>query len=134
MSVRATLHRTPCRPVMQTRFRSSRAVLVIVVAAFAALAALVGVARPAGAAASCTPSASWGAARSDLASQVVGLINDHRAGMGLRRLALSPTLTASSVWKSLHMSGHGTFAHDDQAPPVARSAHQRAVDCGYRGT
>ncbi len=76
---------------------------------------------------------SWGTNRTDLASQVVTLINQYRAGKGLSQLAVSSPLTASSTWKSLHMAGYGYFAHDDPAPPVARSAYQRAKDCGLRG-
>jgi uncharacterized protein YkwD len=72
--------------------------------------------------------------RPDLASSVVALINGFRSHRGLRRLAISPALTASSRWKSLHMAAHGTFSHEDNAPPVSRSAYQRALDCGYRGT
>jgi chitodextrinase len=32
------------------------------------------------------------------------------------------------------MAGYGYFAHDDPAPPVARSAYQRVTDCGYAGS
>ena len=76
----------------------------------------------------------WGTNRADLAAQVVSLINQYRASMGLSQLAVSSTLTASSTWKSLHMAAYGYFAHDDPAPPVARSAYQRAKDCGFAGT
>ncbi|MCC7415692.1 MAG: hypothetical protein IT176_01015 [Acidobacteria bacterium] len=65
---------------------------------------------------------------------MVGLINQYRAGKGLSQLAVSQPLQASSVWKSLHMAGYGYFAHDDPAPPVGRSASQRARDCGYGGS
>ena len=57
--------------------------------------------------------------------------SDRRAACS--RLAVSPTLAASSRWKSLHMAAEGYFAHDDAAPPVSRSAHERALDCGYGG-
>jgi uncharacterized protein YkwD len=88
----------------------------------------------AAAATNCTPDGTWGTNRSDLASQVVSLINQHRAGLGLGTLSSSSSLQASSVWKSLHMAGYNYFGHPDPAPPVARSAHQRALDCDFAGT
>ncbi len=105
----------------------------LAVAAFAT--AVLAVSAPsAQAVTNCSPTASWGTNRADLASQVVSLINQYRAGKGLSQLAVSSTLTASSAWKSLHMAGYGYFAHDDPAPPVARGAYQRAKDCGFTGT
>jgi uncharacterized protein YkwD len=79
----------------------------------------------------CTPASAWGSNRADLAAQVVSLINQRRVGQGLSQLTISAPLTASSEWKSLHMAGNGYFGHDDPAPPVARTAYQRAKDCGY---
>jgi uncharacterized protein YkwD len=109
-----------------------RSFAIAVVALLAAVAAVA--APPAQAVTNCTPSSSWGSNRADLASQVVSLINQYRAGMGLSQLAISSPLTASSEWKSLHMAGYGYFGHDDPAPPVSRSAYQRATDCGYVGS
>ena len=85
------------------------------------------------AATNCAPGGDWGTNRGDLASQVVSLVNQHRASKGLGSLSVSSTLQASSVWKSLHMARYGYFGHDDPAPPVARSAFQRARDCDYTG-
>ena len=107
---------------------------VAVLAALALWGGVSLVAPSARAVTNCTPSAGWGSSRSDLATQVVTLINQHRASLGLRQLAVSSTLTASSQWKSLHMAGYGYFSHDDPAPPVARTAYQRAKDCGYAGS
>jgi uncharacterized protein YkwD len=112
----------------QTIRRSAAVATVALLAAVAAVAA-----APAQAVTNCTPSSSWGSNRADLASQVVSLINQHRAGMGLSQLGISSTLTASSEWKSLHMAGNGYFDHNDPAPPVSRTAFQRAKDCGYGG-
>jgi uncharacterized protein YkwD/chitodextrinase len=109
-----------------------RSLAVAVVALLAAVAAVA--APPAQAITNCSPSSSWGTNRADLASQVVSLINQYRASKGLSQLAVSSALTASSEWKSLHMAGYGYFAHDDPAPPVSRSAYQRAKDCGFSGT
>jgi len=81
----------------------------------------------------CTPQPVWGTGRADLAAEVVQLVNQHRASLGLAQLAVSAPLTASSTWKSLHMVGSGYFAHDDPAPPVSRTAYQRALACGYSG-
>ena len=111
---------------------ASRSFAIAVVALLAAVAAVA--APPAQAVTNCTASSSWGTNRTDLASQVVSLVNQYRAGKGLSQLAISAPLTASSEWKSLHMTGYGYFAHDDPAPPVSRSAYQRATDCGYRGS
>lgn len=108
--------------------------LLIPLAALAAAIACVvaPAAVPAPTAAQCTPAATWGTNRPDLAGQVVSLINRYRVGKGLRPLGISASLTASSTWKSLHMAGAGYFAHDDPAP-VSRSAFQRARDCGFNG-
>ena len=81
----------------------------------------------------CTPGASWAAARTDLASAVIKLVNAHRASLGLRTLAVSPALTRSAVWKARHMATYRYMAHDDPAPPAARSAGERIAACGYSG-
>ena len=116
------------------RRRPSLPLLAALAVAVLAAAALAVAAPPANAVTNCTPTAGWGSNRTDLAAQVVTLINQHRASLGLSQLAVSSTLTASSEWKSLHMAAYGYFAHDDPAPPVARSAYQRAKDCGYAGS
>ena len=115
--------------------RSSEAVLrTLAVSAIALVAVFAaGTASPARLVASCSPSSSWGTNRADLATQVVSLINQYRAGKSLPQLSLSAPLTASSRWKSLHMAANGYFDHNDPAPPVARTAFQRAKDCGYTG-
>jgi uncharacterized protein YkwD len=81
----------------------------------------------------CTPGADWGTARQNLVPAVVNLVNTHRSALGLSQLQISPTLTASALWKARHMAKYGYFAHDDPAPPIARSAFQRIADCGYSG-
>ena len=81
---------------------------------------------------SCTAASDWGTSRADFAARVVDLVNAHRAARGLGALAVSPTLTASAEWKSLHMAKYGYFGHSDPAPPVDRTFGQRVVDCGYR--
>lgn len=96
--------------------------LATCVAAGAAVAAPVG---------DCQAAAGWPAAQAAQASDVVALVNAHRATLGLAPLAVSPTLTAAAEWKSRHMSAYGYFAHDDPAPPVARTAAERAHACGY---
>lgn len=69
--------------------------------------------------------------RGDLASQAIQLVNAHRASLGLRTLAVSPGLAASAAWKARHMAAYAYLAHNDPAPPVARSAAERLVACGY---
>jgi uncharacterized protein YkwD len=105
-----------------TRHRS----LVLLLLAFALLAA-PGLAQ----AANCTPDTSWGTPDRSDAQQVAVQLNQQRAANNLGPLQLSPTLTASAEWKSLHMSFYNYFDHSDPAPPVARDAGQRMSDCGY---
>ncbi len=112
-----------------------RAALVASVATAGAVAAFAATApHPVAAAVQtgdCTPDSSWPAANASLASQVMSLINQHRAGLGEGQLVTSPTLTASAVWKARHMANYNYFSHDDPAPPVARTAADRVATCGY---
>ena len=87
----------------------------------------------AAAAGDCTPGADWGTTRADFASQTVDLVNAHRATLGLRPLVVGSALQASAVWKALHMAKFGYMAHDDPAPPVARSVSERMAACGVTG-
>jgi uncharacterized protein YkwD len=84
-----------------------------------------------GATAACTPGATWPASNASFASQVVTLVNQHRASLGLGALAVDAALTDSAVWKARHMANYGYFDHSDPAPPVARDPFQRMSDCGY---
>src|SRR5436190_915146 len=79
----------------------------------------------------CTPDASWPANRPDLAARVVALVNQHRVELGLEPLAVSPTLTASAVWKARHMAQYEYLQHFDPAPPVSRPTSERELACGY---
>jgi uncharacterized protein YkwD len=110
----------------------ARALVAAVLAAAVVVSALPALrTSPAlGATAACTPGA-WPAANASLATQVVALENQYRASLGLGALTVDSTLTDSATWKARHMAQYGYFAHDDPAPPVARSAYQRALDCGY---
>jgi uncharacterized protein YkwD len=105
----------------------SAALLLLSIAAAAGVAA-----APAGAVVGdCTPGSDWGTPRADLASSVVDLINSHRTGMGLVALKVSPTLANAAVWKARHMARYAYMAHDDPAPPVARTVPDRLEACGY---
>src|ERR671935_2164903 len=95
------------------------------------VAALAVAPAPAVAVGDCTPDAAWPAARPDLAAQVVALVNAHREQLGLAPLAVSPTLTAAATWKARHMAAYHYMAHDDPAPPVARTTAERIAACGY---
>jgi uncharacterized protein YkwD len=79
----------------------------------------------------CTPSATWPANHTDLADQVVTLVNAHRATLGLSALVVSPTLTAAATWKARHMAAYRYMDHPDPGPPVARTLPQRLAACGY---
>jgi uncharacterized protein YkwD len=87
--------------------------------------------QTAAAATDCVPADAWPAARPDLAAQVLDLINAHRAQLGLQALAVSPTLTAAATWKARHMAAYNYMAHDDPAPPEARTPGERLAACGY---
>jgi uncharacterized protein YkwD len=100
-------------------------------AACAVAAAVVPSPSPAGGIGGCTPAANFQPANAALAADVVRLVNAHRAGMGLKALAVSPTLTASATWKARHMATYNYMAHEDIAPPIARSAGDRIAACGY---
>jgi uncharacterized protein YkwD len=94
-------------------------------------AAAVTAAPTAAAVGDCVPGATWPANRADLAAQVVGLVNAHRAELGLQPLLISATLTDAATWKARHMAAYRYMDHDDPAPPVARTAGERLAACGY---
>ena len=54
--------------------------------------------------------------------------------MGLHTLRPVRTLTRAARWKALHMARYTYMAHDDPAPPVARSAASRIAACGFHGS
>lgn len=81
--------------------------------------------------AACTAESGWGTNRADYADQVVGLVNQHRAGLGLAPLRTSASLQDAAVWKARHMAAYGYMTHDDPAPPTARTWYQRVQACGY---
>ncbi|MFL5927124.1 MAG: CAP domain-containing protein [Gaiellaceae bacterium] len=104
---------------------------IVAAAAVAAIAAVLGPASAAAAVGDCTPGADWGTTRSDLAAQVVDLINSHRSGMGLVALKVTPSLTSAAVWKARHMAEYQYMTHEDPAPPIARTVPERLAACGY---
>jgi uncharacterized protein YkwD len=109
-----------------------RPLLALAAAACAlAVAAVSPPTSPAGGVGGCTPAANFRPENAAFAAQVVQLVNQHRTAMGLKALAVSPTLTASAVWKARHMATYNYMAHEDIAPPVARSAGDRIAACGY---
>jgi uncharacterized protein YkwD len=103
----------------------------LLLAALLCAAATTAAPAAAVAAGDCTPDATWPADRADLATQVVALVNAHRADLGLQPLLVSPTLTAAATWKAQHMAAYQYMTHDDPAPPVARTAGERLAACGY---
>jgi uncharacterized protein YkwD len=66
---------------------------------------------------------------SGYASQVISLVNQHRASLGLGQLSSDAALTRSAVWKSMNMAGLNYFDHNDD--PIGRSVGQRLADCGW---
>ena len=106
---------------------------VLLAACAAALVVFVPVGAPAATVGDCTPGAAFRPANVAFAEQVVQLVNQHRASLGLRALKVSPSLSASAVWKARHMATYSYMAHDDPAPPIARTAGERIAACGYHG-
>ena len=106
---------------------------VVALLALLALSLATGSARSARVAVvgDCAPGADWGALNASYADQVLALVNQHRTAMGLTALAVSPTLTKSASWKSLHMAHYRYMTHDDPGPPAARTTDDRLQACGY---
>ena len=109
----------------------SRIAVVLALTGAVAAGALSSGTRSAAAIGDCTPGSNWGTLRQDLASQVVQLVNQHRASLGLVQLQTTTPLTNSAVWKSRHMAYYQYMAHNDPAPPVARGVGDRLLVCGY---
>jgi uncharacterized protein YkwD len=111
------------------------AVLAVAVAALASAASSTFVPR-AGATAvgDCVADASWGTPRGNLASDLLGAINAHRASLGLVTLAPTGSLGAAAHWKAMHMAWLRYVAADDRTPPVNRTVGQRLEACGYPAT
>ncbi len=79
----------------------------------------------------CDLRADWPRPRTDLAAQVVVLVNGYRERIGRRAFRVSPSLTRAAVWKATHMARYRYMRHDDPAPPVKRSVADRLAACGY---
>jgi uncharacterized protein YkwD len=77
----------------------------------------------------CTPDASWGTVNGSYASQVISLVNQHRASLGLGQLSVDAALSRSAVWKSANMAGLNYFDHTDD--PIGRSVADRLAACGW---
>jgi uncharacterized protein YkwD len=77
----------------------------------------------------CTPDSSWGTINGSYASQVISLVNQHRASMGLGQLSVDAALSRSAVWKSANMAGLNYFDHNDD--PIGRTVAQRLAACGW---
>ncbi|MCC6382585.1 MAG: CAP domain-containing protein [Dehalococcoidia bacterium] len=58
----------------------------------------------------------------------LGIINDYRAGHGLRRLTLSANLNREAEWMANDMPRNSYFGHTDS---LGRDPWTRSVDCGY---
>ena len=122
---------------MNTNTQFGRILALVAVVAAVAVVGPGGVpGSPAVAAAvgDCTPGSDWGTLRQDLATQVVQLVNQHRASRGLTQLAVTTPLTSAATWKSRHMARYRYMQHADPAPPVARSVSDRLLACGYPAT
>ena len=85
---------------------------------------------PAWAVGDCVIAAGWPSPNTSLAAQVVQLVNQHRTDRprDAERLA---DADGRGRWKASHMAEYGYMAHDDPAPPVARSWVERIAACGY---
>jgi uncharacterized protein YkwD len=109
-------------------FRLRRSLPLLAVAAAIALGVSTSGAATTG---DCTPGADWPAANAGFAADVLALVNQHRAELGLGPLVSSAALTGAAVWKARHMAEYTYMAHNDPAPPVSRSVGERLAACGY---
>lgn len=118
-------------PIIPTVRRTSQRLiaLALVFAAGLLLTVLPGHPSVAGADNVCTPDASWGTVNSSFASQVVTLVNQHRAAIGEGSLGVDGALSRSAVWKSMNMAGLNYFDHNDD--PIGRTVGQRLAACGW---
>lgn len=78
-----------------------------------------------------TPDPSWPPASTDAAGRVVVLVNQHRATIAAPPLGDQAQLQVAAAWKAQHMAFYRYMAHDDPAPPLARSWAARVRDAGY---
>jgi uncharacterized protein YkwD len=126
----ARTRRRPSGPAARRAVRWSVAVVAAAALASAASAAFV---PRAGAAAvgDCVAETSWGTPRTDLAAQMVGAVNMHRASRGLAMLGVDSSLGAAAHWKAMHMAWRRYSSQDDPQPPVNRTLAQRLEACGY---
>ncbi len=121
-------YRTPGVPV--SRRRLTRALGLI--AALSTVAAIPTSAT----AATCAYRAAWGTPDRAAAAEVVGLVNEHRAGLGLTPLVSASVLVSAAEWKSGHMAANGYFSHEDAGIIVngrPRTFGERVGDCGVPG-
>ena len=118
-------------PIIPTVRRTSQRLIALALVFAAGLLLTVLPGHPSGAGADnvCTPDASWGTVNSSFASQVVTLVNQHRASIGEGSLGVDGALTRSAVWKSMNMAGLNYFDHNDD--PIGRTVGQRLVACGW---
>ena len=117
--------RGPARNCMN---RSNTSAIVLGLLLFsAALAAAVAFRQPAIAATNCSTSS---AGVDSAEQQVVSLINDARAAIGVAPLAISTNLSRAAAWKSEDPSASPPLSHTDS---LGRSPTQRSRDCGYNG-
>ena len=108
--------------------RSNTSAIVLGLLLFsAALAAAVAFRQPAIAATNCSTSS---AGVDSAEQQVVSLINDARAAIGVAPLAISTNLSRAAAWKSEDPSASPPLSHTDS---LGRSPTQRSRDCGYNG-
>jgi uncharacterized protein YkwD len=83
----------------------------------------------------CVPEAGWPQQDANAASQVVALVNQYRASLGLSQLGLSQSLTNAAAWKASELAvdvpatGGTAFSHDDYG--TGRLAQTRLQVCGY---
>jgi uncharacterized protein YkwD len=103
--------------------------------ALAVVAALVAGAPAQASRTDCTPEAAWPRQDAGLAAQVVALVNQHRASLGLSQLGVSQSLTNAAAWKAAELGydvgtvGAGAFSHEDWS--TGRTPQQRLQACGW---
>ena len=77
------------------------------------------------------PDPLWGERSKNFEDEIFTLVNKHREAKGIHVLLSQTQLERCAGWKSLHMTNFEYMAHDDPAPPIARSCAGRIADFGY---
>jgi uncharacterized protein YkwD len=115
--------------------RTSLRLRIAVACVLSSLAVVVATAPAEASRTDCVPEAGWPQQDPNLASQVVALVNEYRARLGLSQLGVSQSLTNAAAWKASELAvdvpatGGAAFSHEDYG--TGRTPDARLQACGY---